>query len=63
MQQQATEAYRLVRQKTATPRELEAGLLLAAAAHLQSSTAAGFGDRSPAHCPTFAQAMMFNYKI
>jgi flagellar protein FlaF len=63
MQQQAAEAYRHARQKTAAPRELEAGLLLAAAAHLQSSTDTIFGSRNPAHCPTFARAMTFNCKI
>ena len=63
MQHQATEAYRHARQKTAAPRELEAGLLLAAAAHLQSSSANGFGEQNPAHCPAFTRAMTFNCKI
>ena len=41
MQQQATAAYRTIRQKTASPRELEAGLLLAAAGRLQTHREAG----------------------
>jgi flagellar protein FlaF len=63
MQHQGTDAYRHARQKTAAPRELEAGLLLAAAAHLQSLATNGFDNRNPAHCPSFMRAMTFNCKI
>jgi flagellar protein FlaF len=63
MQHQGTDAYRHARQKTAAPRELEAGLLLAAAAHLQSIAAMDLENVNPAHCSNFARAMTFNCKI
>lgn len=63
MQFQATEAYRQTRQKTASPRELEAGVLLAAAANLQMVTNRGRSSQIPKHCPDFAQAMTLNCKI
>jgi len=62
MQYQASEAYRQARQKTATPRELEAGVLLAAAANLQLVANRGRSTQNPKHCPVFSQAMTFNCK-
>lgn len=56
MLQQASDAYRRAHRTTATARELEAAMLLAAAAHLQAAIA-------PAHQTTVSQAMNFNCKI
>jgi flagellar protein FlaF len=63
MQYQGSEAYRQTRQKTAAPRELEAALLLAAAAHLQSVANARLEERQLHQCPTFRRAVTFNAKI
>ena len=63
MQQKATDFYQRTRQKTAPPRELEAGLLLLAAAHLQSAIASGFDPGDPAKGQALARAMTFNCKI
>jgi flagellar protein FlaF len=61
MLQQATDAYQRARQKTASPRELEAALLLAAAAHLQAAIKPEplTGDA----CRAAARAISFNCKI
>ena len=63
MQYQGSEAYRQTRQKTAAPRELEAALLLAAAAHLQVVANSLTEERQLRYCPTFRRAVTFNAKI
>jgi flagellar protein FlaF len=56
MLQQASDAYRHAHRTTATARELEAAMLLAAAAYLQAAIA-------PTAQTTVSQAVSFNCKI
>ncbi len=63
MQSRAAEAYRSTRQKTASPRELEAGLLLAAASHLQAVPTDLVDDRHPPNTKALVAAITFNCKI
>jgi flagellar protein FlaF len=63
MQYHATEAYRTARQKTAAPRELEAGLLLCAAADLQASALSGGVEGRSEPCPAVTRALAHNCKL
>ena len=58
MQQQAATAYQTIRQKTATPREVEAGLLLTAAGRLQAHF-----DEGIIRVGDLTLAATYNYKI
>lgn len=61
MLHQATDAYQRARRTTASPRELEASLLLAAAASLQAAGCRPVTD--PERRDELSRAMTFNCKI